>query len=76
MKVYNILSTLDVGNNTSVIVDAPMREFYKGIGIIDENGKPHEVLSIGMSCGSDAADSVNSANLLVQGKFVSKKMYV
>lgn len=76
MKMYNVISTLVIGDNTSAILGAPFQEFKKGMMVLDDSGKPYEILSIGMTNGGNALDCLNKANLLIKGHFKSKKMYV
>ena len=55
MTICNVLSTMSVGNNTAV-VDGSGELFRNVMGILDENGKPYEVLSVGVDSMVDADD--------------------
>ena len=76
MTICNVLSTMSVGNNTAVVVDGSGELFRNGMGILDENGKPYEVLSVGMDSMVDADDILNKTSLLLNGSFISKRMFV
>lgn len=75
MTICNVLSTMDIDENTAVVVDGSRGLFKNGIGVLDENGKPFEVISVGMDI-SDNEDIAEKTTLLVGGKFSSKKMFV
>lgn len=76
MIIYNVLSTMNIEDNTAVIVDASGELFRNGMGVLDENGKPYEVLSVGMDCALNTEDVLNKTSLLLKGDFLSKKMFV
>ena len=76
MTICNVLSTLSIDNNTAIIVDGGAELFYNGIGILDETGKPYEVLSVGMDSGIDVEDLLNKTSLLINGNFSSKRIFV
>jgi hypothetical protein len=76
MVIYNVIDTLPIGNNTSVLIDGDGKYFKNGVGILDENGKPYEVLTVAMSSGRNIDDLLNKTSLLVKGKFSSKKLFV
>ena len=75
MTICNVLSTMSVGNNTAV-VDGSGELFRNGMGILDENGKPYEVLSVGVDSMVDADDILNKTSLLLNSSFISKRMFV
>lgn len=76
MTICNVLSMITVGKDTAIVVDGPQEIFYNGIGFLDENGKPHEVLSVGMDGGVDGAGMPMNSALLVAGEFSSKRIFV
>ena len=76
MTICNVLSTMTIGDNTAVVVDGSGELFRNGIGILDENGKPFEVLSVGMDNMINAEDILNKTSLLLNGCFTSKKLFV
>ena len=71
-----MLNTLPIDENTAVVVDGARELFRNGMGVLDEMGKPFEVLSVGMEniVGSDAGPA--GVSLLIAGKFRSQKMYI
>lgn len=76
MTICNVLSTMSIGNNTAVVVDNSGELFRIGIGILDDNGKPYEVLSVGMDCVTNTENMLDKTSLLLNGEFASKKIYV
>ena len=76
MTIYDVLSTMTIGDNTAVIIDGSGELFRNGIGVLDKNGKPYEVLSVGMDCALKTDDILNKTSLLLKGNFLSKKMFV
>ncbi len=76
MIICNVLKTMNIGDNTAVIVDGPRELFRNGIGILDENGKPFEVLSVGINCVDDLEALLDKTSLLINGNFISEKMYI
>ena len=67
---------MKIGDNTAVVVDGSGELFRNGIGILDENGKPYEVLSVGMETAADTDDASDKTSLLLNGSFLSKKMFI
>ena len=76
MTICNVLSTMMIGDNTAVIVDGSGELFRNGMGILDETGKPYEVLSVGMDSVMNTDDMLNKTSLLLNGSFSSNKMFV
>ncbi len=78
MIIYNVLDTIRIGDNTSVLIDGKSTPFKNGVGVLDGNGKPYEVLSVGMSSSSnsDTKELLSKTSLLVKGNFSSDKLYV
>ena len=76
MTIYKVLSTLKIDENTAIVVEGPRELFRNGIGILDENGKPYEVLSVGMDGGVDIDSIDNRTSLLINGSFVSDRIFV
>lgn len=76
MTICNVLSILPVDGDTAVVVDSPRMLFKNGIGILDENGKPFEVLSVGMESPTNLVAESEKTSLLLAGKFSSKKIFV
>ena len=73
MKVFNVTSSLRVGNNTSIVIDDKCIDLKNGMGILDANGKPYIILSIGMA---NTKGNMETTNLLIEGEFNSKKVFV
>lgn len=74
MKVLNVIRTLKIGNNTSIIVNDKCKDVKNGTGVLDENGKPYVVLSVGMN---KAKGSINdTTTLLIEGEFNSNKLFI
>ena len=76
MTICNVLATMTIDDNTAVAVEGKRELFYNGIGVLDENGTPFEVLTVGMNYFTDVNDLMDKTPLLIKGNFVSKKMYV
>lgn len=73
MKVFNVTSSLRVGNNTSIVIDDKCIDLKNGMGILDESGKPYIILSIGMA---NTKGNMETTNLLIEGEFNSEKVFV
>jgi hypothetical protein len=76
MTVCNILNTLPIGNDTAVVVEGSRDLFQIGTGVLDENGKPYVVLSVGMEEYFNPEDMMNKSSLLLEGNFASKRLFV
>lgn len=76
MTIYKVIGILPIDGNTAVTIDGRGDLFKNGIGILDENGKPYEVLSVGMTAGSNVEEMLNKTSLLIKGDFSSAQMYV
>jgi hypothetical protein len=73
MKVFNVVDMLKIGDNTSIIIDDKGADIKNGIGILDEYGKPHIVLSVGMNNNKGRMDATT---LLIEGAFNSNKIFL
>ena len=76
MTICNVLKTISVGDNTAIVVDGSGDLFRNGTGILDEKGKPYEVLSVGMDMIVNEEDRIGKTTLLLTGDFLSSKIYV
>ena len=77
MTICRVLSMLPIDDNTAIVVEGSRELFRNGIGILDESGKPYEVLSVGMDDNIDAkSESFDKSSLLVSGTFSSSRIYV
>ena len=73
MRVIEVIDTLKIGNNTSIGIKDKCPEIKNGVGILDENGKPYIVLSVGLT---KTTGEINSTIILVEGDFNSKKIFI
>ena len=76
MTVYNALRTLPIGDDTAVVIDGSRELFRNGIGVLDDEGKPFVVLSVGMDVIEDFNDVEDKTSLLIKGSFKSKMLFV
>lgn len=76
MTVFNVLGSLKIGEDTAIIVDGPGEYFKNGTGVLDETGKPYEVLSVGLDAFPLSEDKFNKTSLLLGGTFSSRKLFV
>ncbi len=76
MMVYNVLRTLPIGDDTAVVIDGGRELFRNGIGVLDDEGKPFVVLSVGMDVIEDFNDVEDKTSLLIKGSFKSKMLFV
>lgn len=73
MQVHDIINTLKIGDNTSVIINDKGKDIKNGIGVLDEKGQPYIVLSVGMN---KAKGSIRTTTLLIKGHFDSRKTFI
>ena len=76
MTICNVLKTISVGEKTAIVVDGSGDLFRNGTGVLDEKGKPYEVLSVGMDMIVNEEDRIGKTTLLLTGDFLSSKIYV
>ena len=76
MTVFKVIGRMSVGDNTAIVVDCKGNLFHNGVCILDENGKPYEVLSVGMDSGVNVEEMLNKTSLLIEGNFVSSKLFI
>ncbi len=76
MTICNVLNILPIDDDTAIVVEGSRELFHKGIGILDDTGKPHEVLSVGMDGIIDPEVVQNRTSLLIKGIFESTRIYV
>ena len=75
MTVLEVLDYKPLNGNTAVIVKGDGENLKNGIGILDSNGKPYVLISVGMS--SPVSEySEKSTPILVEGKFASDRIFV
>ena len=73
MKVIKVKDRLKIGKNTSVIIDDNGKELKNGMGVLDADGNPYVILSIGMN---SIKGSMDTTTLLLEGDFDSDKIFV
>lgn len=76
MKKYNVVNTMNVGNNTAVIIDGSSEMFSKGTVIISDSGTSYQVMSVGMLNGEAVRSKARNTTLVIRGRFQSPKIYV
>ena len=76
MTVYNVLKTMPIENDTAVVIDGSRELFRNGTGVLDEDGKPFVVLSVGMDVIDDFNNTEDKTSLLIKGSFKSKMLFV
>lgn len=77
MQIVEVLDTLKIGENTAVTVNSKGDGFKNGVGILDDKGLPHVVLSVAMTRvkPEHLPQSLDTITLLVEGDFNSKKVF-
>lgn len=75
MIIYDVIGSMPLNGNTSVIINSKGESLKNGIGILDEDGKPHDVISVAIAT-SNNIESMNKTMLLISGEFSSSKIYV
>lgn len=75
MIVYDVIGNVPLDGNTSVIVKSNGEHLKNGLGILDEQGNPHVILSVAMTTSNNKT-SMDKTTLLVSGMFSSSKLFV
>lgn len=70
MKKFEVKLALKVGDNTAIVIEDRGMGLKSGVIILDDAGKPHTVLSVGI--GGELA---GTTDLLLEGDFQSKNIY-
>ena len=73
MTILEVVGTAAINGDTTVIVKGDDSVLKNGIGILDDEGKPYKIISVGLTSGSDNG---NTTPLLVEGVFASNRIYV
>lgn len=77
MTVLDVVGTVPLNGNTSAVIKGDGSVLKNGIGILDSDGKPHVVISVGLSSGiADMVEEKKTTAILVEGIFSSKRIYV
>lgn len=71
MRAIVVLDKLKVGDNTLIAINDHCEDIKNGTGVLDDKGNLRIILSVGMSNGISEI-----TNLLIEGEFDSKKIYV
>lgn len=73
MTILDVIDTAPINGDTTVIVKGDDSILKNGIGILDANGKPYRIKSVGLTTGTGDR---TTTPLLVEGNFVSSKVFV
>ena len=73
MTIFDVIETAPINGDTTVIVKGDDSVLKNGIGVLDSNGKPYRIKSVGLTSGGDG--SVTTP-ILIEGTFNSSRMYV
>lgn len=73
MRVLKIMDTLKIGNNTLLAVDDPCEDLKNGCALLDEQGKPHIIISIGTNSNKE---NINITNILIKGDIQSQNIFI
>lgn len=76
MTVCDVLRILPIGNDTAVVIDGGRELFRNGTGVLNDEGKPFVVLSVGMDLIEEFNDVEDKTSLLIKGSFKSKLLFV
>ena len=75
MIIYDVIGSAPINGNTTVVIDGNGEHLKNGLGVLDEQGMPHEIISVAMTSSNSEA-SLNKTTLLISGTFLSSKLYV
>ena len=73
MTILDVVETAPVNGNTTVIVKGDDSVLKNGIGILDANGRPYRLISVGLTSG---INDERTTPLLVEGNFASTTIFV
>ena len=73
MTIFDVIETAPINGDTTVIVKGDDSVLKNGIGVLDSNGKPYRIKSVGLTSRGDG--SVTTP-ILIEGTFNSSRMYV
>ena len=73
MTILEVVGTAAINGDTIVIIKGDDSVLKNGIGILDAEGKPYKIISVGLTSRSDNG---NTTPLLVEGVFSSNRIYV
>jgi len=72
---YTVLDIFPIGENTAVTVSGNGSGLQSNITVLDENGGSYRLLNLGMQSGSEGSAFHDTTELLIQGRFNSKRIY-
>ncbi len=73
MTILEVVDTATINGDTTVIVRGDDSVLKNGIGILDANGKPYKIKSVGLTSNNEGSETTP---LLVEGSFQSTRIYV
>ena len=73
MTILDVIDTAPINGDTAVIVKGDDSVLKNGIGILDSNGKPYRIKSVGLTSNDEGN---KTTPLLVEGSFQSIRIYV
>ena len=73
MTILDVIETAPLNGDTTLIVSGDDSVLKNGIGILDANGKPYKVKSVGLTSGDG---NRITTPLLVEGDFSSYRIFV
>ena len=73
MTILDVIDSAPINGDTTVIVKGDDSILKNGIGILDADGKPHRIKSVGLTSG---IGDRTTTPVLVEGDFESSKVYV
>lgn len=73
MKAFEVIDTLKIGSNTSIIIKDKGIGLKNGTALLDDTGKPYVILSVGMN---NDKGNIETTTLLLEGDFKSKRIFV
>ena len=73
MTILDVIETAPINGDTTVIVKGDDSILRNGIGILDVEGKPFRIKSVGLTSGE--GDGITTP-LLVEGIFSSTRIFV
>lgn len=73
MTILDVVGTAPINGDTTVIVKGDDSVLKNGIGILDAEGKPYKLISVGLAAGTGDG---RTTPLLVEGSFDSTKIFV
>lgn len=76
MLVYNVLSSMDMGNNTAVIIDGCTNTIEKGTTVLNDRGAAYKVISYEDFKIRKYGRNTTNASIVIHGKFESEKVYI